>query len=300
MSVLRSVARCDGKTDCRDSTDELQCRVVETDPSYNKFLSPPSEQRLPVLTSVRLHGLSRLEPVLASYQAEFTVSLSWRDSRLQFDNLRAESSMNSIGPEETDQIWFPSFYFDNTRDKVRSLTDSKAVLRVLRQGEGQLSSKQDTENKLIFQGRENFIQYERFYSEELHCDFFLHWYPFDYQTCYIDIKPSSNNEVSLSEFNGIYVFISFSCQALCVADGRPVQVRGTSRSDGVQRQEDGAEDGGWRSEGGGGETREIVILNICLDRDTAETAQHGSHHIPAHHSHQYHRAHVKLLQERFL
>ena len=208
MSVLWSVARCDGKTDCRDSTDELQCRVVETDPSYNKFLSPPSEQRLPVLTSVRLHGLSRLEPVLASYQAEFTVSLRWRDSRLQFDNLRAESSMNSIRPEETDQIWFPSFYFDNTRDKVRSLTDSKAVLRVLRQGEGQLSSKQDTENKLIFQGRENFIQYERFYSEELHCDFFLHWYPFDYQTCYIDIKPSSNNEVSLTKFNGTWEFLS--------------------------------------------------------------------------------------------
>ena len=165
--------------------------MVETEPSYNKFLSPPSEQRLPVLTSVRLHGLSRLEPVLASYQAEFTVSLRWRDSRLQFDNLRAESSMNSIRPEETDQIWFPSFYFDNTRDKVRSLTDSKAVLRVLRQGEGQLSSKQDTENKLIFQGRENFIQYERFYSEQFECDYFLHWYPFDYQTCYIDIKPSS-------------------------------------------------------------------------------------------------------------
>ena len=72
--------RCDGKTDCKDFTDELDCRVVEFDSSYNKFLSPPVEggqTKLSVLTSVSLHSVSSLDPILASYEAEFNFYLHW-------------------------------------------------------------------------------------------------------------------------------------------------------------------------------------------------------------------------------
>ena len=188
--------RCDGKTDCKDAADELQCQVIESNPSYNKFISPPGEEKLPVMTSVTLHSFSRLDPILASYRAEFTVILSWRDARLEFINLEDQPSKNTIGPAEM-EIWFPNFYLDNTRDKVENTLDTKSVLRVVRSGVGVVSSSQETENKLLYPGRENSVQYERFYSEEFHCDFFLHWYPFDHQSCYIDIKPSSNTKVSL-------------------------------------------------------------------------------------------------------
>ena len=121
--------RCDGKTDCKDSTDEMNCRVIEFDSSYNKFLSPPVEAgqtKLSVLTSVSLHSVSSLEPVLASSGAKFTVTLRWRDERLSFNNLRAESNMNSIKPAETDKIWFPEFYFDNTAEKLKNIIDDSA------------------------------------------------------------------------------------------------------------------------------------------------------------------------------
>ena len=190
--------RCDSKTDCKDFTDEMDCRVIEFDSSYNKFLSPPVEEgktKLSVLTSVSLHTVSDLDPVLATYEAEFTVTLQWKDERLSFNNLQAESNMNPIGPTETEKIWFPEFFFDNTKEKVKNIIDDLAVLRVLRNGSGSLSSSEDTENKLIFRGGENWLQYRRFYSQKFHCNFYLNWYPFDYQTCSIDITPASDIRV---------------------------------------------------------------------------------------------------------
>ena len=199
VSQWELLFRCDGRTDCKDAADELECRVIESNPSYNRFISPPGEDKLPVMTSVTLHSFSRLDPILASYRAEFTVILSWRDARLEFINLEDQPSKNTIGPAEM-EIWIPNFYLDTTRDKVENTLDIKFVLRVVRSGVGVVSSSQETENKLLFPGRENSVQYERFYSEEFHCDFFLHWYPFDHQSCYIDIKPSSNSKVSLHNF----------------------------------------------------------------------------------------------------
>ena len=198
--------RCDGKTDCKDFTDEMDCRVIEFDSSYNKFLSPPVEAgqtKLSVLTSVSLHSVSSLDPILASYEAEFTVTLQWRDERLNFNNLRAESNMNPVRPSDIEKIWFPEFYFDNTREKVKNIIDDSAALRVLRNGSGGLSSSEDTENKLIFRGGENWLQYQRFYSQHFHCNFYLHWYPFDYQTCYIDIMPASDIKVIRFLVSGI-------------------------------------------------------------------------------------------------
>ena len=172
--------------------------MIEFDSSYNKFLSPPVEggdTKLSVLASVSLHSVSGLDPILASCKAEFTVTLKWRDERLRFNNLRDESNMNTIRPAEIDQIWFPKFYFDNTGEIVNSIIDDSAVLRVLRNGSGALSSSEDTENKLIFRGGENLVEYKRFYSQVFHCNFYLHWYPFDYQVCYIDIKSASDIRV---------------------------------------------------------------------------------------------------------
>ena len=199
-----SSLRCDGKTDCKDFTDEINCRVIEFDSSYNKYLSPPvpgaedllSQPRLPVLASLRLHALSTFDPVNASYQTKFTVTLKWTDSRLKYNNLRPAPDTNRMGPAETEKIWFPFFIFDNTNKKVENIIDAKSVLKVVRNGSGELSDQQHTENKYIFPGRENYIEYQRFYSEQFECDYFLHWYPFDYQTCYIDIKPSSGLNVS--------------------------------------------------------------------------------------------------------
>ena len=133
--------------------------MIEFDSSYNKFLSPPvpdvrdllQHPRLQVLASIRLHALNTFDPVNASYQTKFTVTLKWMDTRLKYNNLRAAPETNRMGPAETEKIWFPYFVFDNTNKKVENIIDAKSALKVIRNGSGELSEMEHTENKYIFQ-----------------------------------------------------------------------------------------------------------------------------------------------------
>ena len=197
MFLNQLCLRCDGKTDCKDSSDELNCRVVEIDSSYTKFLAPPptgrdSADKLRILCSITVHSLDSFDPINGSFQVKFTVVLKWFDARLSFNNLRSSPKINGLQPAEVDQIWFPYFIFDNTNKKEIGLLDSKSSLKVMRMGEGILNGNQDTENKYIFSGNENSIEYKRFYSQEFECEYGLHWYPFDTQICYLDLKPTSD------------------------------------------------------------------------------------------------------------
>ena len=112
--------------------------------------------------------------------------------KLTFFPFRDPPDINGLKPTEIETIWFPNFVFENTNQKLNSLVDDKASLSVLKVGEGVLNGNQDTENKLIFKGKENPFQYKRFYSLVFECEFSLHWYPFDTQDCFLDIQPSKD------------------------------------------------------------------------------------------------------------
>ena len=51
---------------------------------------------------------------------------------------------------------------------------------------------EEIENKFIYRGIENPLEYRRFYSQEFECEYFFHWYPFDSQTCYMEIMASND------------------------------------------------------------------------------------------------------------
>ena len=186
--------RCDGISNCKDSSDELQCSIVVKDNSYNKFLSPPPDnsEKVVVNVSITVFALSNFDPITASFEADLTVSLTWFDMRLTFGNLRNSSSNNALSPSEKQNIWFPVSIFENTKDKLEVLVDEKAMLIVRRKGKGRKTDSTSTENKLLYRGLENPITYRRFYNEIFKCDYNIQWYPFDTQRCTINLVPSSS------------------------------------------------------------------------------------------------------------
>ena len=123
---------------------------------------------------------------------KFTMSLKWFDGRLKFNNLRSYPKINTLKPTEISNIWFPHFIFENTKDKKLNIMDDKASIKVLKMGDGKLSSMEEYENKYLYLGYENYLEYERFYVEKFECDYFFHMYPFDTQTCYMEVTATTD------------------------------------------------------------------------------------------------------------
>ena len=64
---------CDGKMDCKDKSDELECRSISFDPTYLKILPPPPLEteknqngKTPLRISLTVESILDLEEVHTS------------------------------------------------------------------------------------------------------------------------------------------------------------------------------------------------------------------------------------------
>ena len=166
--------RCDGRSDCQDESDEVRCKTVNIVDTYNKFLTPPAEgdgSLLKINVTMGISSLSSFDEISSNFEAELTLVLSWMDNRLTFDNLRENQESNVITPSEMTQIWIPKLVFKNTKEKKESIIDELAKVSIKRMAEGQQSDESSPENKLVYDGKDNFVQYSRYYNMVFKCDF---------------------------------------------------------------------------------------------------------------------------------
>ena len=87
--------------------------------------------------------------------------------------------------EEAEQIWVPRLVFENTKDKVQTVMDEKTTIRVhtFNASDFKMSDKTNKEAVKQYPGKDNVLVMSRFYNIDFHCEFQMHWYPFDSQTC---------------------------------------------------------------------------------------------------------------------
>ena len=115
-SITFSRKRCDLTFDCEeDASDEKDCSPLKMRSTYVKEIVPHVSGQPPVRVRFLFHILSI--PAINTVESKFTINymivMSWKDSRLKFENLKPLYSENSLTSEDMQQIWLPKFFFMN-------------------------------------------------------------------------------------------------------------------------------------------------------------------------------------------
>ena len=121
------------------------------------------------------------------FELKFRLSLNWKDARVQFYNLKVDQSMNSLSMDEKLSLWTPTIVFWNTKQQLKSVNDQDSFASIKRSGTGTIIDRSVNEDIEVFRGVENEITFSRVYSIKFFCDYQMAWYPFDIQTCTMDM-----------------------------------------------------------------------------------------------------------------
>ena len=118
---------------------------------------------------------------------KFQLRLNWMDARVLFYNLKMDEALNSLSLEEQLTLWTPTIVFWNTEKQLKSVNDADSFASIARSGKGNIIDRSFDEDIEVFSGKENEITFSRVYSIKFFCEYQMAWYPFDIQTCSMEM-----------------------------------------------------------------------------------------------------------------
>ena len=65
-------------------------------------------------------GSRNLGQVFLTIPAQFVLSLSWKDPRITYRNLKEEDYLNKVNLDEFEKIWRPVVVFYNTQHREKT------------------------------------------------------------------------------------------------------------------------------------------------------------------------------------
>ena len=128
-----------------------------------------------------------IQEVAQYLELKFKVNLQWKDARVLFYNIKTDEMMNSLSLDEQMILWTPTIVFWNTKNQLRSLNDENTFGSIRRDANGSINEKEVNEDIEVFTGSENGITISRVYSIQFYCEYQMAWYPFDQQTCSVEM-----------------------------------------------------------------------------------------------------------------
>ena len=124
-----------------------------------------------------------IQEVAQYLKLKFRLSLNWRDARVSFYNIKSEEVLNSLPLEEQLMLWTPTIVFWNTEKQLKSINDENSFASIRRNANGTIIDRTVDEDIEVYSGEENEITFSRVYSITFDCEYQMAWYPFDIQTC---------------------------------------------------------------------------------------------------------------------
>ena len=120
---ITMLGRCNQVPDCRDKSDEMGCRLIRFERSYNKNIPPiqrsPLGNPIPVAVnvSVNLMKVVHIDETDHSIHLQFQIGLRWRENRVKYHNLKSKTSLNALTLDDVNKLWLPLLVYTNTDQK---------------------------------------------------------------------------------------------------------------------------------------------------------------------------------------
>ena len=186
---IRMEQRCDQLPDCRDKSDERNCKILVLEKDYNKNVPPvvSKEDGTKVLigVSIDLLKLVDIKEEDHAIEIQFSITLKWKENRAIYHNLKKEKTLNALTNNDIERLWLPELIYENTDQKETTRLgvqwEWKTIVVVNRQGNFTRSTSDIVDEIEIFDGAENNMEMSQTYTHDFQCVFVLKYYPFDTQ-----------------------------------------------------------------------------------------------------------------------
>ena len=190
--------RCDGKVNCKDGSDEDECKSFTTSLGYRKHLVPAPTDHLEdmqVSVSINVDEIIAIDEANGYLRVKNSVTRDWKDDKITFLNLKKEASKNLISNDDMSNLWYPWIVFHNieSRDVVK-LTDKLDRTQIIPSKEFKYVEADQTNLHItrFFKGSENLISMQKQYYTNWMSAYNMKWYPFDKQRIYLMMYPADN------------------------------------------------------------------------------------------------------------
>ena len=176
--------------DCRDKSDEEECRLLVLEKGYNKNIPPITsiKPKVEVNVSVTLMKIVEIEERDHSIHLQFQITLEWKETeRVRYHNLKRDVSLNALTDEDLRKLWLPLIIFDNTDQKDSTRLGEygngewTTTVTVTREGNFTRSEVEVVDEIEVFKGSDNKLTMNQTYTREFQCKYQLQRYPFDTQ-----------------------------------------------------------------------------------------------------------------------
>ena len=156
---------------------KLSLSKIELSADYDKYTHPlnTGENHLDIHFSFDLAEIREIDEVKGTMIIKYSFTRIWRDDRIKFSDLK--DGQCRILPEEKDKIWLPWTIFDNFKHKNTVYKSDKPHVYLAKQT---FNGSSTNESDIM-------IVYRKETIAEFMCDYDMFWFPFDSQSCNIQL-----------------------------------------------------------------------------------------------------------------